>query len=136
LEFPEDADPNKEWRKGRCRKTGPGEFWGFDDWKLVTHQALQLNANYPNQYIIIRYEDLVQDSIHQTQKLFSYFGLPYGKQTQEFLKLSHSKHDKNRRSVFKDPRNRDRWMNLLDPDIAATCIDELVGTDLEQFLEF
>lgn len=135
FEFPEDADPKKEWRSGQCRKTGPGEFWGFNDWKQVTRQALRLNEKFPNQHKIIRYEDLIHDPMNQTKNLFEYFELPFCRQTREFLTLSHSRHDKHRRSVYKDPRTSDRWQKLLDPDIASTCIDELTGTEMEQFIK-
>jgi hypothetical protein len=35
-EFPANASTDEEWRSGKCRKTDKEEFWGFDDWKLVT----------------------------------------------------------------------------------------------------
>lgn len=136
LEFPDNADPNNEWRAGLCRKTGPGEFWGFNDWVQVTRQALNLNEQYPNRHKIVRYEDLVRDPQGKTQELFEYFQLPYGNQTRDFLKLSHSRHDTHKRSVFKDPSTINRWQQRLDPVIASACMDEVKGTDLEQFIKY
>lgn len=136
FEFPKNADPINEWRTGQCRKNGPGEFWGFNDWMLVNRQALKLSKKYPNRYKIIRYEDLVHDPIRLTKRLFQFFELPYSKQTRNFLKLSHSRHDKHRRSVFKDPKTTGRWQELLDPTIAEACVNDVIGTDLEKFLEY
>ena len=133
LEFPQNADPMKEWRTGQCRKTGPGEFWGFNDWILVTRQALRLTEQYPKRHRIIRYEDLILDTEGQTRKLFSYFNLSYGRQTLEFLEQAHSRYDEHRRSVFKRPPINDLWRHKLSAAIISACMDEVRGTELEQF---
>jgi len=133
LEFPHDADPLQEWRSGSCRKDGPGEFWGYDDWKKVTKQAIRFTDQYPSRYRIIRYEDLVAASEVWVKKLFQYFNLRYCEQTKRFLLQSHSRHDNHRRSVFKDPKVINKWVQLLDPKIVAEILNELKGTDLEKF---
>jgi hypothetical protein len=135
LEFPEYADPHLEWRTGKCRKTGPGEFWGFNDWMRVTRQALFLSEQYPDRHRIIRYEDLVGNPQGQTKEIFAYFEIPYEKQTQEFLENTHSRHDDSRRSVFKNPKVIDRWQQKLDPTIVAACLNEIKGSALEQFVK-
>lgn len=134
-EFPQHADPMREWRTGRCRKNGPGEFWGFDDWKKVTTQALQLVKLYPYRFKILRYEDLVQDTRQYTKEIFDYFEIPYEKQTDDFIELSRSKHDDNKRSVFKNANLIEDWSRMLDPSVISTCLEELKGTELEQFLK-
>lgn len=134
-EFPEHADPMEEWRTGHCRKNGPGEFWGFDDWKKVTSQALELSRQYPRRFRILRYEELVLDTKKFTKELFNFFGIAYEKQTDDFIRLSQSRHDDNRRSVFKNPGLKKNWQGGLDPSIVSTCLEELAGTELEQFLE-
>jgi len=134
-EFPPHADPMAEWRSGECRKTGAGEFWGFDDWKKVTAQALQLRELYPERFKILRYEDLVQGTRKCTKDLFDYFDITYEKQTDDFIRLSRSRHDNNKRSVFKKSEINIDWVTMLHPSIVSACIDELKGTALEQFLE-
>lgn len=133
-EFPSDANPLVEWRTGNCRKTGLGEFWGFDDWKKVNLQALRLSKQYPLQFKILRYEDLVKDTEKYTQEIFEYFQIAYEKQTQDFLEQSRSKHDSNKRSVFKDPQLNVNWKTMLDSSIVSQCLEELKGTELEQFI--
>ncbi|MEJ2650136.1 MAG: sulfotransferase [Sedimentisphaerales bacterium] len=134
-EFPVDADPMTEWRTGSCRKKGPGEFWGFDDWKKITLQALELSNLYPGRFKIQRYEDLVCDTEKCTKDMFDFFGVSYDKQTDNFIELSQSRHDKNRRSVFKQQDFKNEWQVNLDSSIVSACIGELVGTELEQFLK-
>ncbi len=47
-EFPEGANFQEEWRAGNCRKhEGPGEYWGFDDWKHLTAEYLKREAENP-----------------------------------------------------------------------------------------
>jgi len=133
-EFPPDADPMTEWRTGNCRKTGPGEFWGFDDWKAVTSQALRLEETFPHRFRIIRYEDLVRETETCTENLFEFFGLPYEQQTRDFIEHAHARHDESNRSVFKNPELRKPWPNLLDPSIVTKCLAELKDTELERFL--
>tara|TARA_R110001592_G_scaffold363300_1_gene683442 strand:- start:25260 stop:26090 length:831 start_codon:yes stop_codon:yes gene_type:complete len=132
-EFPSHADPMKEWRMGKCRKMGPGEYWGFDDWKKVTLEALRLSKQYPDRYKIIRYENLVKNTESLTRELFDFFQLPYENQSDEFIKLSHSRHDDHKHSVFKDPNLKDKWEKMLDPTIISACLDEIRGTELEYF---
>jgi len=133
-EFPEHANPLEEWRSGRCRKTGPGEFWGFDDWKTVTTQALSLSKCYPDRYRIIRYEHLAGDTLRYAKDLFEFMQLPFDTQTIDFIKLSHSRHDDDKHSVFKKPELRVKWEEELNPEIISQCLSEIKDTELEQFI--
>ncbi|MFC1778222.1 sulfotransferase [Pseudomonadota bacterium] len=134
-EFPGHANHLEEWRTGECRKIGPGEFWGFDDWKHVTTQALKLSNQYPDRYKVIRYESLVKNTQRVTEELFQFFQIPLEKQTLDFIAFSQSKHDKNKHSVFKVPKLKERWEGLLDPSIVSECINDVRDTELEQFLD-
>ena len=133
-EFPEDADPMKEWRTGSCRKAGYGEFWGFDDWKTVTRLHMRLEQEMPDRFIIQRYEDLVSNSVSETKKLFRFVGLKYTDQTDSFLRQCHTKHVENEYAVFKNPNVMSRWRTELQPEICEAIIEEIKGTNLERFL--
>jgi len=134
-EFPLLANPMTEWRTGECRKNGPGEFWGFDDWKKVTTQALRLAELYTNRFKVLRYEDLVRDAKQCTKDIFDFLDILYEKQTDDFITLSQSKHDKSKRSIFKNQEPNKDWLTMLDPSIVSACLGELAGTELEQFLK-
>jgi hypothetical protein len=132
-EFPKDAIPENEWRTGRCRKNAPGEFWGFNDWKNVVLQALELKELYPERFFILRYEELTENSEKCIKEIFSSLGILYEKQTSNFLLQSQSKHDGNKRSVYKKPSLKASWESGLSPDIIENCLKETKGTELEQF---
>ena len=78
---------------------------------------------------------MVQDTKKHIKDLFDYLDIPYENQTNDFIDLSHSKHDKNNRSVFKNPKLSKPWIDMLDPSIVSACLAELDGTELEQFLK-
>ena len=134
-EFPQEADPMKEWRTGACRKTGPEEFWGFEDWKKVTRLHLSLAAEYPDRFTIVQYEDLVTNPVGKTRQLFSFLELPYTPQTEAFLIESQSRHDEDTHATYKDPGVKDQWKTRLHPQIQAEILKETQHTDLEQFLK-
>jgi hypothetical protein len=134
-EFPKDADPMKEWRYGHCRKTGREEFWGFEDWKKVTRLHMSFERQFPNRFIIQRYEFLVENFVEETKKLFDFLELKYTQQTDNFLKSSHSKHDDDSYAVFKDPKVKDRWKWKLNEQIQKEIIREVEHTELRRFLE-
>ena len=133
-EFPASADPSKEWRTGACRKTGPEEFWGFDDWKKVTRLHMQLERTYPDRFCIIQYEHLVLNPVAKTRQLFDFMGLEYTQQTEEFLIASQQTNDPDPYAVFKDPNTKDRWQNELDMEIQTAIVREVQSTDLARFL--
>jgi len=133
-EFPADADPMKEWRTGSCRKTAPEEFWGFDDWKKVTLQHLELEKQYPERFKIIRYEDVVEDPVGRTRELFEFVGLELEAQTLSFLEECHKKHNDDSYAVYKKKDVAYKWKGTLPDEIRETIISEVTGTPLERFL--
>ena len=135
FEFPSGATPQKEWRNGFCRKNGPGEFWGFEDWKAVTSMFLELENSYPNIFRIFTYESFVRSAQKTTQLLFSWIGLDYNEQTETFLVDSQKTLIDHKRSVFKTPEVTERWRHQLDPEIKSTIIEELAGTPIADFLD-
>jgi hypothetical protein len=133
-EFPSTADPMKEWRSGSCRKTGPEEFWGFDDWKRVTRLHMKMEDQYPGRFRIVQYESLVSRLFRETHELFDFLGLDYTEQTARFLKSCHDRHDEDPYAVFKDPSVKDRWRFELDSQIRGEILRETGNSDLARFL--
>ena len=133
-ELPSTADPMREWRTGSCRKNGYGEFWGFEDWKLVTHLHLRLAKAYPERCIIQKYEDLVRNPVRETKRLFAFCGLRYSPQTNLFIKECHTRHVENEYAVYKNPSVAYAWRSGLSPDIKEAILNEIAGTDLEEFI--
>jgi hypothetical protein len=134
LEFPADADPMIEWRTGKCRKTGVGEFWGFNDWRRVSNMFIELEECYPERFRTLRYEHLVRSAHRETESLFSWVGLDFPEQTKTFLEESQTSHNTHQRSVFKDPSWIDRWKDEIDPEIKLQIESDIKKNPLKIFL--
>ncbi len=134
-EFPASANPACEWRSGACRKTNIGEFWGFDDWKAVTLQAIDMERTYPDRMRIQRYEALTKRPFLEAGELFDFLGLPMEPATAEFIEKSRSRHDPNKRSVYKRAGPDTAWRHGLSDSIITSIAREIAGTPLERFAE-
>ncbi len=133
-EFPKGADFAANWRSGACRRNeGPGEYWGFDDWKALALEFLALEDEQPERFKVFRYEDLVADPTGMTQTLFEFSGLEFVDEVRAFLARSHARHDPNVFSVFRSPTVAGRWRTEFPAEIAAEILAELEGTDLARF---
>ena len=133
-EFPATATFADEWRGGACRKVeGPGEYWGFDDWRSLTMRYLSLERQAPERFRVCRYEELVRDRFRVSGELFEFAGYTLHPDTRAFLRDSQSRHDDRTYAVFKDPSVADRWREELPEHIQETIGGELAGTPLEEF---
>jgi len=133
-EFPPNANPIKEWRYGKCRNTGPEEYWGFEKWKEVAYIFLKLEEEYPNQFLLQKYSELVNNPFKETKKIFDFFEVEYNDQTNNYLIECNAKHMDDCYATFKDKKVKDKWQWELDKKIQKEIIDELKGTELEVFL--
>lgn len=134
-EFPEGADFRREWRTGECRKReGPGEYWGFDDWKSLTQLYCDLASRHPHRYLIVRYENFVSQALREAEQLFHFAEVPMSPAIEEFVRHSQSLHDERPYAVFKRPTVRDAWKRDFPADILAEIDRDLAGTPLEAFL--
>lgn len=134
-EFPRGADFREQWRTGACRKSeGPGEYWGFDDWKALTGNFLKLEQEEPNRFKVFRYEDLVADPVGVARMLFNFVGLKLHSNVISFLSRSHAVHDPNVYSVFRSPKVADRWRTSFPKDIKRKIYTELRNTEYERFI--
>ena len=86
------------------------------------------------QFIIIKYEELVKNTINNTKKLFDFLDLPYTSQTEQFIKKSHQRHNHDPYSVYKSKKVKDRWKRQLDKKIKSEILEELKDTKFERFL--
>jgi hypothetical protein len=133
-ELPTGADPMKEWRHAKCRNIGPEEYWGFKKWKEVAYLFLELEKKYSNQFLLQKYSELVEHPVEETRKIFKFFEIEYTDQSNDYLMESNTKHIDHLYATYKDKKVKDKWQWELDKSIQEEIIDEIKGTELEQFL--
>lgn len=135
-EFPSGGDFSRDWRSGACKKgEGPGEYWGFDDWKVLTLEYCRLAQAWPERYCIIRYEALVNDPKAVVAGVFSFLGLEVSKQTKQFLRDSQSVHDSRPYAICKSRSVATAWKEHFPEEILKEIRDEVAGTILARFIQ-
>ncbi|MBL0126370.1 MAG: sulfotransferase domain-containing protein [Flavobacteriales bacterium] len=139
-EFPPGSDIMREWRFGNCKNSGSPDYFGYYKWKEVAHLYVDLEEQYPDRFRVLRYEDAVHDPLQVFPGLFSFCGIPYTQQTEDFLlesskdRSSSTSVEDRYYSVFKDKSVVDKWRKELDPYIIEEIKADLRSTRLEQFL--
>ncbi len=134
-EFPPNADVDKEWRFGSCKNQGrEEEFFGFYKWREVANLYLDLKNKFPSKIYILNYDDIVDNTDKETEKIFKFLSINLTDQTQNFINKCHSKNINGPYAVYKNKDVKDKWKKLLDKNIIDEIYFELKGTRLEQFL--
>lgn len=135
-EFNAEWDIHSEWRGAPSKNQNrPEEFFGFDKWKESAEAFLRFESQFPQQFILVRYDNLNRAPLDTTRKLFDFCGLEVCDQVQEFLLASKSRHDPDPYSVFRAEASDDRWQGVLPDEIVKQIMLELKDTSLDIFLQ-
>lgn len=134
-EFKPDWDVRKEWRTGESKNQGrPEEFYGFDKWKEVAQLFIDLERERPEQVRVVRYAHLNNEPYRVARELFDFAELSYTASTEAFIADSRSRSGSDANSVYREERPDTAWIGRLPEYIGDTILQELAGTELEQFL--
>jgi hypothetical protein len=135
-EFRPGWNPMEEWRYAPRKNAGRiEEYHGFEKWKEVAYQFLELEQSHPDQFSLVQYEPLVAQPEMAITELFSSVNLPIHPQTLAFIQLSRSGHDPDPYAVLKSPAHVQRWQHELDPRIIQAILNDVRGSRLERFLQ-
>jgi hypothetical protein len=133
-EFVEPCTVDADWRSGECRRTRPGEHWGFADWLWVTAMHAELATAHPDRFTQLHYEDLSHAPVEAAKRLLDIAGLSHDPQVLEFARSSQAEHSAQPRSVFKNPRRSASRYDTLPAGIVAAMLAETREAGLERFL--
>ena len=134
-EFDNTWDPRKEWRFAKKKNMNRiEEYYGFEKWKEATLLFHQLKKDYPDRFYLLRYENLVNKPLEITKDIFSFVGLEFLKQTEDFLRKCHDQHEESQYAVFKDKSVVDKWKDQLDFSIKDAIREMLIGQDIEVYI--
>ncbi len=133
-EFPSGSDILKEWRFANCKNKGNEDYFGYYKWKEVANAYFDLQIKYPERFFLLKYEDLVSDSVEITKEIFRFTCLPFEQQTKDFLEKSTTINNDSYYSVFKAHKNTEEWKQELHPYIQSEILEDLKNTRLEKFL--
>ncbi|MCK5020693.1 MAG: sulfotransferase domain-containing protein [Candidatus Peribacteraceae bacterium] len=126
----------EEWReapkKNLSRKE---EFFGYQKWKETASLFLDLERAYPNNFYLIKYIDLVQNTEKFVKQLFDFLSLEYSGQTDVFLHKSMIKDLDNEYAVYKVKRIDSSWKDELNSEIIQLIVKDIEGTLFQKFMD-
>lgn len=137
---PKEYDPAwnlfREWRSAPSKNMNrPEEFYGFDKWKEIATAFLRFENDYPEQFALVRYDELKRAPLSVTKRVFDWCDLDVHEQVRTFLRESTSRHEDDPYSVFRAHAGDSRWRDVLPGDIVDQITREMHGTRLNVFME-
>ena len=108
----------KDWLDGKDKNEDKEEiFFGFNKWLEVKEIFYTIKEKYPDNIIIINYEDLVKNTLEEIKKICEFCKLEFHKNMKESIELMNSKNEKYDYSVFKNEDTIEKWKGTLDDKI-------------------
>ena len=102
----------KDWLNGTDKNSSSEFYFGFNKWMEVNKLFHDLKLKYPNNIIIVKYEDLVENTIYNIQKICNFCNLEFHDNIINSINLMKSKNEKYDYSVFKKEDTINKWKNL------------------------
>lgn len=131
LEYKNSWDINEEWYWApKKNEYKPENYYGYNKWKEAIKMSIDVQKMYPDNFKIVRYEDLVTDAVKVSKELFEFLGLPFLKQTEQFILESQSKTVDDGYSVYRAKGEKLERKKILPKDIK-----EMISKDLKDFNE-
>ena len=107
------------------------EFNGLKRWLEVVRLFQNLSIRYPNRFLRVKYEDLLEDTEMEVKRMFDFTGINYCKQTKEFL--NSDKHVENPYSVYRNKKVTSKKL-FLPESITKEIINIVKIEGLQEFL--
>ena len=124
-EFDPSWDPLEQWEYAPKRNQGrPEEYFGYQKWKEVAWMFCYLSEAYSDRFISITYESLNDDPINTARALFSFVGLNWNAQTEDFLGKSTSTASNATYGVYREKKKSYRYADQLQPAIKQAILKD------------
>lgn len=134
-EFNKNWSIKEEWRTAEKKNLNrKEEYNGFLKWVELASYFLQLQREFPNQFLLIEYKELLENTSEIIKKAMHFCGIEINNQQLDFIHLSRSASKTDAYSVFKSKSNDSEWLNKLPLSIKSQIEDELANTELDIYL--
>lgn len=108
----------KDWLNGKDKNQEKEEnFFGFNKWLEVKEIFYKIKEKYPENIIIVNYEDLVKNTIVEIEKICKFCNLDLHKNMRKSINLMNSKNEEYDYSVFKNEDTIEKWKGNLKNNI-------------------
>ncbi|EGU0166573.1 sulfotransferase [Vibrio parahaemolyticus] len=120
-----------EWFDAKSKnQTKDEEYFGYKKWKESTLLFESLAKTYPDRFIIVNYENLVNDTLGEVTRLYNFLDIDISSQTLDFINASTSLTTKETYSVFNGKLKSDPLL-----DIPQSIVDFIVSDCNESNLD-
>ncbi len=126
----------EEWRKAPKKNKGkPEEFYGYEKWKEVALLFEELTSAFPDQFLLVRYDHLLENPISKTAEIFDFTGLEIEEQTKNFISNSRNRSMKDAYSVYRTKKTDDAWKGNINSEVVQYIHKDLYGSLLEKYIQ-
>jgi hypothetical protein len=122
-----------EWMTGGSKNINDEFFWGYNKWKEIVHIFNRIKEKYPDNILIIKYEDLVNNN-QEFKKIFDYLGLDFSDKVKEYINKSNNSENNIKNvcneithdyQVYKNKDVVDNWREELDKKIKEYILSDI-----------
>lgn len=108
----------KDWLDGEDKNQNKSEnYFGFNKWLEFENNSLNLKELYPKNVIIVNYEDLVNNTNNEIERVFKFCEIDKHKNIDDVIKQNKNKNDNYDYSVFRNKNTIEKWKGKLDQKI-------------------
>lgn len=108
----------------------PENYFGYNKWKEFIKMCFDMQKRYPQNFEMVRYEDLESDACYVAKKIYAFAKMPFTEQTKEFIRLSQSKTVESSYGVYRKKNQERKRKYYLPSDIRNK-----IAMDLRDFSE-
>lgn len=123
-EFDKAWNIEEEWRFASQKNITLHDYFGFEKWISTTNLFLKLKDDYPTNFELVKYEELVTNPIKVIEVLFNFCELEISPQVINFIKRSTSVKSNDPYDVYRKDVNLDQWKENLDSKISNEILND------------
>lgn len=107
-----------DWLDGKDKNQNkPENYFGLNKWIEFKNNCLRLKEKYPNNITIINYEDLVNNTSVEINKILNFCNINNHKNIKDVIIKNKSKNNSYDYCVFKNENTIEKWKGKLDNKI-------------------
>jgi hypothetical protein len=135
-EFDDSWVFEEEWKNGDKKNSGKlEEYFGYYKWKEATNLFLKLQKEYPLRVKVVKYSDLLMSTKSIVRSLYDFAEIEFTQQTLDFIIDSRNKEIVDANSVYRIKNRDNLYLETIPSNIINTINADLIGTELEVFLD-
>ena len=124
----------EEWRLAEKKNQNKAEeYFGFERWKEIYFLFTELKRRYPDRFLFVSYDDLIEDTVSQVKKIFKFCNIKIDEQTYSFIQRSNFSAEEKIYSVYRSKETDTIWLNKLDKEIQSMIKLDLQHNNILEF---